>query len=259
MIHTSKKLLKNWQPMKYLLAGSILFAISLNTYAADYFVSISGSDNNNGSQATPWRTLGKACTTVSADAGHVIKIGTGDFDINSQLNIPSGVSLVGEGTSNTNVNCKFFYNMVIADMANNCNGWNPSPSHFDPKPELSAAIKINGKDHVISGITFNGMSKQCIVGIFILKGTNLKFSNLAFKSFKVCAWWLHEGYNVELSNSDFLVNNSMGNTNQAYGAVMFHRADNLKIDRCNIYERGSNSYGIKMASKDQCCMWSCPD
>ena len=231
--------------------------ICQSLFAADYYVSVTGNDNNNGSIGSPWRTIQKSFSSVQPNLGHVINIGSGAFDINNQLTLPSGVNLVGSGSMNTIINCKYAYNMVIADMANNCNGWNPSPSHFDPAPELSAAIKINGDNHLISGITFNGMSKQCIVGIFILKGTNLKFSNIVFRSFKVCAWWLHEGYNVELSNSDFLENNSMGNSNQAYAAVMFHRADNLKIDHCNIHERGTGSYAIKMASKDQCCMWSC--
>lgn len=128
---------------------------------------------------------------------------------------------------------------------------------FDPEPASSAAIVINGNNTTVRGIAFNGMNKTCITGIFILNGSSLTFTELEFTGFKVCAWWMHQGYNVELTKSKFLGNNSMGNTVQAYGAIMFHRTDNFKIDGCEIRERGTHSYGIKMASKDQCDMWSC--
>jgi hypothetical protein len=92
----------------------------------------------------------------------------------------------------------------------------------------------------------------------IVYGENLVFDSIYSHDFKVSGWWLHEGKNITLQNSKFK-NNSFGNFNQDYGAVQFHRVDNLFIHDNFIDESDTKSYGIKMASKDQENMWSKPD
>ena len=70
-------------------------------FATDYYVSTTGNDANNGTQASPWRTIQKACVSVVANAGHTINLGAGTFSENAVCEFPSGTNLVGAGRNET--------------------------------------------------------------------------------------------------------------------------------------------------------------
>ena len=55
--------------MKTLIA---LFILILPVYSATYYVAPNGSDSNNGSQGSPWATIGKALS--SSAAGDTVNI-----------------------------------------------------------------------------------------------------------------------------------------------------------------------------------------
>ena len=64
-----------------------------------YYVAPSGSDSANGSQASPWRTLAKACTAVPAGSSIVVAAGT--YVETATCNLKSGVNLDGAGIDQT--------------------------------------------------------------------------------------------------------------------------------------------------------------
>lgn len=83
-----------------------LFSFFLFQYvgAANYYVSTSGNDNNNGTTTTnAWKTVSKACTSVGANAGHVINIGAGTFNEAGNIVIPSGITIKGAGKTSTTI------------------------------------------------------------------------------------------------------------------------------------------------------------
>ncbi|HKK41370.1 MAG TPA: DUF1565 domain-containing protein, partial [Bacteroidales bacterium] len=83
--------------MKSILLSIILvlfFNFSLS--ATNYYISVSGSDSNNGSANSPWRTLSYACSHATS-AGDVINVGAGTFNVTSQCSLAEGVSIVGQG------------------------------------------------------------------------------------------------------------------------------------------------------------------
>ncbi len=62
------------------------------------YVSVSGSDESgDGTQASPWKTPGRAAT--SAKPGDTIRLGPGTYDIESPIELPPHVSLEGAGES----------------------------------------------------------------------------------------------------------------------------------------------------------------
>jgi hypothetical protein len=58
------------------LAAAVLAFSAAPLFAANYFVSITGSDSNPGTQAAPWRTIQKAASTVPAGSTVYITAGT---------------------------------------------------------------------------------------------------------------------------------------------------------------------------------------
>lgn len=63
-----------------------------------FYISPSGLDTNNGSQASPWKSLKRAS---SVPTGSVIHIGAGTYVETQQSFIAPGVSIEGEGASST--------------------------------------------------------------------------------------------------------------------------------------------------------------
>ena len=77
-----------------------------------YYVSISGSDNGDGSQGNPWRTLRAAVSKVPASQGHTIRLSGGIFVESGSFNVPPGVSIEGAGIDQTIIKAasSFYFN-----------------------------------------------------------------------------------------------------------------------------------------------------
>lgn len=64
-----------------------------------YYVTTTGNDSTgNGSSNAPWKTVKKACDTVTSGT---INVAAGTFVETSTINIPNGVSVVGAGLNST--------------------------------------------------------------------------------------------------------------------------------------------------------------
>jgi hypothetical protein len=79
--------------LRWLVAGLGLFAAK-NAFAAEYYVSPTGSDSNPGTQASPFATVQKGANAASA--GDTVWLRAGTYSITSQL------TLSKSGTSDTN-------------------------------------------------------------------------------------------------------------------------------------------------------------
>ncbi len=67
-----------------------------------FYVSLAGSDSNDGSSGRPWKTIAKACASVSGPA--VISVAAGTYT-ETAFRLPNGVSLVGAGIDKTIIRC----------------------------------------------------------------------------------------------------------------------------------------------------------
>ncbi len=117
--------------MKKLLILLLLLIFNLSLYATNYYISVSGSDSNNGSSSSPWKTLNYACSKAT-QSGDVINVGAGIFNVSSQCSLAAGVSIVGQGISTTTLNCTYttgtWYNGHIINLVSSSQGTNGNQS-----------------------------------------------------------------------------------------------------------------------------------
>ncbi|MDP8285887.1 MAG: hypothetical protein RAP03_04390, partial [Candidatus Electryonea clarkiae] len=99
--------------MKYLVVVLVVFSLVINVSATDWYVSVNGDDDNNGtSTGNAWRTITHAVSEVSGTAGNpaVIHVGSGTFDRDNDEDFPieidsdqGYITIVGEGTDDTHI------------------------------------------------------------------------------------------------------------------------------------------------------------
>lgn len=77
-----------------LLFFSLFFLLHSKAWAANYYVSTSGNDSNNGSQTTPWKTIQKAANSVVA--GDTVTVMAGDY--HNATYTDARISLTHSGT-----------------------------------------------------------------------------------------------------------------------------------------------------------------
>jgi len=70
---------------------------------ATFYISPTGNDTNNGSQASPWKTLFKATSTVTS--GNTIFVNAGTYTETQQCDLAVGVNLEGANRATTILKC----------------------------------------------------------------------------------------------------------------------------------------------------------
>ena len=224
-----------------------LMCVSLESFAADFYVSTNGLDDNNGTLDRPWRNVSKALVTVAADAGHAVHLGPGTFTETNILLIPSGVSLIGSGSSQTAITVNHFYSIT------NYNQWTSATYH----PE-QFVIQLNGSNQTLRGFSLDGQARKAVGGIYAQHAVNVVFDDLNIQNFRVSAIFLDEGFNNAEIKNCFIKNNAMADTKTGdTGNILFQFGKNLSIHDNHIEEQGAikpdlGGYGIKRA---QCCGW----
>jgi len=110
--------------MKVFLLALSLFLCSL-TQAATYYISPTGNDaTGTGTLASPWKTLFKATSTVTA-AGNIIHVLPGTYTETQTSNLRAGVSIEGEGTGTSIILCSLtgqWSNLLDLSSPQNTNG-----------------------------------------------------------------------------------------------------------------------------------------
>ena len=248
--------MKTMKTMKHIFAGAIMCAFSLHTYAANYYVSVTGNDSNNGSQASPWRNISKAIASVPANAGHVINIGAGTFTESNYIYVPSGVSIIGAGSKQTKILVNKYFDLETT--LNDCSGqggrgWNTSIDQF--------VIQIaSGSNQTFRGFAMDGQGRKNHGGIYMETGTKIIFDDLDIQNFKFTGLWVHNSVDTEVMNC-YLKDNCYGTGGQDAGNIMFHANTNLLIHDNYILETGvmggKGGYGIKSYAKwhNNACFW----
>ena len=146
--------------MKKITLFIILFTVSVTAMATNYYVTTGGNDGNNGSSGSSWKSVYKALSV--ATAGEVINVGAGTFTETNFLMVPSGVSIIGAGATNTTINVNKYYN--LENNVVTCNGsqpgWAPAVNQF--------CIQItNGSNQTIKGFAMNGQSRTCHGAVYV--------------------------------------------------------------------------------------------
>src|ERR1035437_8013224 len=75
-------------------AGSYTISSQISVPAG---ISTSGSDSKTGTISSPWATLAYAVS--HATSGDIIHINAGSYTISSQISVPAGISIEGDGNT----------------------------------------------------------------------------------------------------------------------------------------------------------------
>src|ERR1035437_2590719 len=99
----------------------LLFLLSNTIGATTYYISTSGSDSKTGTISSPWATLAYAVS--HATSGDIIHINAGSYTISSQISVPAGISIEGDGnTTVLNSTVSSDYTLLLSSGTQGTNG-----------------------------------------------------------------------------------------------------------------------------------------
>jgi hypothetical protein len=207
-------------------------ALSVTLSANTLYVSTSGSDANNGSMGSPFRTIGYAVSKVPSGQGATIQVAAGTYVENGRILVPPGVSIVGAGMSQTIIKAasSFYYH--------------PSdPGYATDRflVSLDGSSQTNGNQQ-LSGFTIDGDSKQLHAGIFVKYRDNVIISDVKVTNTNFTGIWLWDVRDSQITKSQ-LVNCSWGSSSYVSGALNLGNVTRLDVDQLSVDE--NTGYGIK--------------
>ncbi len=199
---------------------------------ATYFVSTTGSDANNGSSGSPWRTLRYAVSRVGANAGHTIKLAAGTYVESGLIEVPLGVSIEGAGKDQT-----------ILKAASSFHYYPTSPAYATDKFLISLnAGGYSAGRQVLKNFTIDGDGKKLHGGIYIHYRTNVNLENVKVQYTNFTGIWLWDMKDSGLKGVSTL-NCSWASSGWQSGAINVGNLERVEFDQVNVNE--SVGYGIK--------------
>jgi hypothetical protein len=187
-----RRLLKRFGIRMLLLNTLVLF--SFTGFSTKYYVDVAGSNSNNGSSTSPWKTLAYACTTVTTP-GDIIHLNAGTFNETLRSNLSVGVSIEGAGIDATIVNSSY--------VASNSS---------DGAIRLNSSTYTNGNQS-ISNLTFTGNNLTATRGICINYRNNVTINDCKIANFYASAVFFR-GSNVawDVEPNPYCTGNKLYNT-----------------------------------------------
>jgi chitodextrinase len=191
-----------------------------------YYVDQGGSDTaGNGSSASPWRTLKRACDTVS---GGTISVGAGTFTETGTCTLRSGTSLDGAGAASTTIRAaSSAVNPLI--LVQNTTG-----------PQTISDLKLDGQSRTTSDY-----------GMRIANVARLTVTRLDVTGFRGTQDFSGGGINV-LGATDFELSHSTLSNNASVGSGYCSADLGLgALTRASIHDNVITSpqgYSVKMAA-----------
>ncbi len=200
----------------------IAFACILNISAqADiFYVSTSGNDGSDGSQARPWRTIRKAASAVPA-GNHTIMLAAGTYDEKS-ADLKPGVSLQGAGVDKTIISVGTWL-------------WNEGALRL-----ISGSMTVGNQS--LKGFTLDGRNHNGWSGIQIINRSNITITDVKIQQFFDNAIGITADYgttarNIEIGNFE-IRESSRESGNSSQGNITTRgNMDNLQIHDGAIYHQ----------------------
>jgi len=218
--------------MRQFLLLALFFSTLIEARSNDYYVSIKGSDvNGNGTLSEPWRTLRFACTKISADQGHTIKVGAGVF-VEMQILVPTGVNITGAGRDQT---------ILKADPSLYHHPADPGYSHDKLLICLTSNALADGSQS-IKDLTIDGDGKKLHGGILIMNRTNVLVKRIKIQNTNFTGIWLWEVKDSRVTEVE-LKDCAWGSAGWSSGTIDLANLERVEIDHVTVDEGFGN--GIK--------------
>ncbi|WP_375448386.1 T9SS type A sorting domain-containing protein [uncultured Fibrella sp.] len=243
-----------------LLSLLVLIATATSLQAADYYVSIDGNNDNDGtSPSQAWQTIDRALRSVAPDQGHTIRLSAGTFNESDYLVLPSGVSLIGLGIGVTTIRINRYYDFATAE---NRSGYYDGKEEYADKPGYEAyyarpeffSIQLTTggggtpdkyqeiANFSLTGTNLQGEIKKGHGGIFGNDVKYIRITSVEIRDFHFNAIWIPKVNHVEMSFLE-LKNNTFGNKYKSFGAIMYNQLNNASIHHNVITEESPNDIG----------------
>jgi chitodextrinase len=211
-----------------------------------YYVSVSGSDANNGSSASPWRTLAHAAAQIPAGTTAVLNVLPGTYVESSPVVLKPGTSLIGAGADQTTIK-----STILHDMQNN--GWNYNANKF--------LIQVrNASDTTLRGFKLDGLVSPGVrahAGILLLNVVRARVHELEVRDFDLTGIWMATATDSRIYDSRFF-DTGFAATGGSSGAIKLGNLTDCYIHDLHIRDtRGGD--GIDTMRHDwtgppgQCC------
>jgi len=200
--------------------------------AADYHVSLSGNDANDGrSPQSAFRTLAAACRVTPAGK-HTIHVGAGEFEESESCELPPGVSLTGAGIGKTVFRWK-----AVRSLEEN-------PMKFDFSGFL---IQMkDSSDATISGLTIIGSlpdDRRAHGGILAHEVKNISVHNCEMRGLEFTGIWLSQATNSSVHHCRF-EDCAHPSKQSCSGALQIGDLTDCTIHN-NVIRESRGAYGIK--------------
>ena len=209
--------------------------VSLTVEATTYYVSPSGSDNNDGlSTSNPFKTIAYACSKVPT-GNHTIQLATGTYYESQTIYLKTGHQLIGAGSSGSN-----------ASIVTNTVGFTTmgSPCDYSYSNYL---VGVSDKDNFsIKNIGFESSTDNLLDGAILLKySENFTIENVNINTFRWAGIYMRECGYFELHHSTFTNANNERHCNTWSGNVHTRYIWHSTIHHCKFVTSVNNGYGYK--------------
>ena len=141
-----------------------------------YYLDPSGSDSNNGSSSSPWKTLAYACSKANV-SGDIIHINAGTYIETAECSVAVGVSIVGAGKTTTIIKSHFATSRA-----------NLHPSHASIT--LSSGNQGTNGNQSINNLTLDGDNlvgtsdgSTAYIGILVYQRSNVIIHDCIIQNF----------------------------------------------------------------------------
>ena len=202
----------------FCIACACIFTLSAQ--ADTFYVSTSGNDSNDGSQARPWRTIRKAANTVPAGS-HTIVLAAGTYDEKS-ADLKPGVSLQGAGVDKTIISIDtWLWNEGALRLISN---------EMTSGNQFLKGFTLDGKNH-------NGWSGVQIINRSDITITEVKIQYFFDNAVGITADHGTTARNIEIGNFE-IRESSRESGNSSQGNITTRgNMDNLQIHDGAIYHQ----------------------
>lgn len=153
-----------------------ILIIWVRTYSTTIYFSTTGNDaTGSGAISKPFASLGKA-TSVSVP-GDIVYGFAGVYHQNTQVIIPLGVSLQGEGNGASGTHIFITYNIPVL-----------GPNAFyQGSINMNSTVEGTNGNQTVNDIWFDGNNFTSFQGISVRCRSNVIFNRCKFTNFQVCA------------------------------------------------------------------------
>jgi len=174
----------------------LCLCFSLTVSGATYYISTSGSDSNNGSSSSPWKTLAYACSKVTT-SGDIIYVNAGSYTETTQCNLSVGVSIVGASKTASIIKCDYYSARTGSDV-------------IHAAIVLNQAEGTNGNQS-ISNLTLDGDNLTGGLAILVRGLSNVTIHDCIIKDFFIGGLTFHANGSIYSQPNTYATGNAVYN------------------------------------------------